>query len=159
MLCGDLSLRLRCADVESLSIGGGSIASVNAGGGLRLGPRSQGAWPGPAAYGLGGTSATLTDALLLLGRLPSQLSGGVVLDVAAPVGARAAMEGYLFGIPAIAVSQIDKGWAHLDAAAATVKRFDLSGGPLHYAPRRAKRGRVVPGRRRRGRVGVGAQGR
>ena len=82
LLCGDLSLRLRCADVESLSIGGGSLASVNAGGGLRLGPRSQGAWPGPAAYGLGGTNATLTDALLLLGRLPHRLSGGVVLDVA-----------------------------------------------------------------------------
>ncbi len=82
LLCGDLTLRLRCADVESLPIGGGSLASVNAGGGLRLGPRSQGAWPGPAAYGLGGTNATLTDALLLLGRLPHQLSGGVVLDVA-----------------------------------------------------------------------------
>ncbi|MDO9434613.1 hydantoinase/oxoprolinase family protein [Hydrogenophaga sp.] len=82
LLCGDLTLRLRCADVESLSIGGGSLASVNAGGGLRLGPRSQGAWPGPAAYGLGGTNATLTDALLLLGRLPQKLSGGVVLDVA-----------------------------------------------------------------------------
>lgn len=81
LLCGDLSLRLRCADVESLSIGGGSLASVNAGGGLRLGPLSQGAWPGPAAYGLGGTNATLTDALLLLGRLPRQLSGGVTLDV------------------------------------------------------------------------------
>ncbi|WP_066271340.1 hydantoinase/oxoprolinase family protein [Hydrogenophaga palleronii] len=82
LLCGDLTLRLRCADVESLSIGGGSLASVNAGGGLRLGPRSQGAWPGPAAYGLGGTNATLTDALLLLGRLPQRLSGGVTLDLA-----------------------------------------------------------------------------
>jgi N-methylhydantoinase A len=82
LLCGDLALRLRCADVESLSIGGGSLASVNAGGGLRLGPRSQGAWPGPAAYGLGGTNATLTDALLLLGRLPRQLAGGVLLDMA-----------------------------------------------------------------------------
>jgi N-methylhydantoinase A len=82
LLCGDLTLRLRCADVESLSIGGGSLASVNAGGGLRLGPRSQGAWPGPAAYGLGGSNATLTDALRLLGRLPHQLAGGVVLDAA-----------------------------------------------------------------------------
>ncbi len=82
LLCGDLTLRLRCADVESLSIGGGSLASVNAGGGLRLGPRSQGAWPGPAAYGLGGTQATLTDALLLLDRLPRRLSGGVLLDAA-----------------------------------------------------------------------------
>jgi N-methylhydantoinase A len=89
LLCGDLTLRLRCADVESLSIGGGSLATVNAGGGLRLGPRSQGAWPGPAAYGLGGTEATLTDALVLLGRLPERLSGGVALDAAR---ARAAID-------------------------------------------------------------------
>jgi N-methylhydantoinase A len=87
--CGDLQLRLRCADVESLSIGGGSMASVNAGGGLRLGPRSQGAAPGPAAYGRGGTSATLTDALLVLGRLPRELAGGVMLD---PALARAALQ-------------------------------------------------------------------
>lgn len=89
LLCGDLTLRLRCADVESLSIGGGSLATVNAGAGLRLGPRSQGASPGPAAYGLGGTEATLTDALVLLGRLPERLAGGVVLDAAR---ARAAID-------------------------------------------------------------------
>ena len=95
--CGDLSLRLRCADVDSLSVGGGSVVQVLAGGALRLGPHSQGAWPGPAAYGLGGDRATLTDALCLLGRLPARLAGGVALDrdaaeaaivrdVAAPLG-------------------------------------------------------------------------
>lgn len=81
--CADLTLRLRCADVESLSVGGGSIVRVLAGGALRLGPRSQGAWPGPAAHGLGGDSATLTDALCVLGRLPATLAGGVALDRAA----------------------------------------------------------------------------
>ncbi len=81
--CGTLTLRLRCADVESLSVGGGSVLQVLAGGALRLGPRSQGAWPGPAAYGLGGERATLTDALCVLGRLPATLAGGVVLDRAA----------------------------------------------------------------------------
>jgi N-methylhydantoinase A len=101
LLCGDLSLRLRCADVESLSIGGGSLASVNAGGGLRLGPRSQGAWPGPAAYGLGGTNATLTDALLLLGRLPRQLAGGVRLDVALAEAAVARDVAQPLGISAV----------------------------------------------------------
>ncbi len=89
MQCGALSVRLRCADVESLSVGGGSIAQVSSGGGLRLGPRSQGAWPGPAAYALGGTRATLTDALVVLGRLPEQLAGGVRLDSAAALGALA----------------------------------------------------------------------
>lgn len=80
---GELSLRLRCADVESLSVGGGSVVRALPGGALRLGPRSQGAWPGPAAYGLGGDRATLTDALCVLGRLPAQLAGGVALDRAA----------------------------------------------------------------------------
>ena len=95
--CGALALRLRCADVESLSVGGGSLAEVLAGGALRLGPRSQGAWPGPAAYGLGGDRATLTDALCVLGRLPAMLAGGVALardaaeaalarDVSGPLG-------------------------------------------------------------------------
>lgn len=80
---GELNLRLRCADVESLSIGGGSVVRALPGGALRLGPRSQGAWPGPAAYGLGGDRATLTDALCVLGRLPAQLAGGVSFDRAA----------------------------------------------------------------------------
>lgn len=80
---GELSLRLRCADVESLSVGGGSVVRTLPGGALRLGPGSQGAWPGPAAYGLGGDRATLTDALCVLGRLPAQLAGGVLLDRAA----------------------------------------------------------------------------
>ena len=87
--CGELILRLRCADVESLSVGGGSIVQVLAGGALRLGPRSQGAWPGPAAYGLGGELATLTDALCVLGRLPARLAGGVALDRAAAEAAMA----------------------------------------------------------------------
>lgn len=89
MRCGDLRLRLRCADVEALAIGGGSVATVNAGGGLRLGPRSQGASPGPACYGMGGDAATLTDALRVLDRLPAQLAGGVTLDGAL---ARAAID-------------------------------------------------------------------
>jgi N-methylhydantoinase A len=105
LLCGDLSLRLRCADVESLPLGGGSLASVNAGGGLRLGPRSQAAWPGPAAYGLGGVNATLTDALLLLGRLPHRLSGGVVLDVALAEAAVARDIAQPLGISAIGAAQ------------------------------------------------------
>ena len=105
LLCGDLRLRLRCADVESLPIGGGSLASVNAGGGLRLGPRSQGASPGPAAYGRGGVNATLTDALLLLERLPRHLAGGVTLD---REQARAAVErdvAQALGIPVIEAAQ------------------------------------------------------
>jgi N-methylhydantoinase A/oxoprolinase/acetone carboxylase beta subunit len=60
--------------------GGGSIVWRDSGGALRVGPRSAGADPGPACYGRGGTLATVTDANLLLGRLPPELSGGLVLD-------------------------------------------------------------------------------
>jgi N-methylhydantoinase A len=56
-------------DVKTIGAGGGSIAWVDAGGFLQVGPRSAGARPGPVCYGLGGTEPTVTDANLLLGRL------------------------------------------------------------------------------------------
>jgi N-methylhydantoinase A len=70
-------LPFRCpqADIQTVGAGGGSIASLDAGGLLQVGPRSAGSQPGPACYGQGGP-ATVTDALLLLGRLPDQLAGG-----------------------------------------------------------------------------------
>jgi N-methylhydantoinase A len=70
--------------VETVSAGGGSIGWVDDAGALRVGPRSAGAEPGPAAFGRGGTQATVTDAHLLLGHLGAvRLSGGVELDAAA----------------------------------------------------------------------------
>ena len=62
-------LKLPMVDVHTVSAGGGSIAWVDAGGALRVGPRSAGADPGPAAYGQGGEEPTVTDANLLLGYL------------------------------------------------------------------------------------------
>jgi N-methylhydantoinase A len=80
---GGVPIKLPMVDVHSVSAGGGSIAWVDEGGALRVGPRSAGADPGPAAYGLGGTEPTVTDANLLLGYLPdgARLGGaqGVVL--------------------------------------------------------------------------------
>jgi N-methylhydantoinase A len=69
-------------DVDSVGAGGGSLAWVDPGGFLRVGPRSAGAEPGPAAYGRGGESATVTDANLLLGRLDAGafLGGALRLD-------------------------------------------------------------------------------
>lgn len=64
-----LPLRARLLDIETIGAGGGSIARLDAGGALRVGPQSAGANPGPALYGRGGTQATLTDANWLLGRL------------------------------------------------------------------------------------------
>ena len=70
--------------VETVSAGGGSIAWLDAGGALRVGPRSAGANPGPAAFGRGGTDATVTDAHIVLGHIDAaQMSGGVVLDASA----------------------------------------------------------------------------
>ena len=69
-------VRLPMAAVESIGAGGGSIAYVDATGALRVGPRSAGAAPGPACYGLGGTEPTVTDANLILGYLdPERVYG------------------------------------------------------------------------------------
>lgn len=75
-------IRLPMVDVHTVSAGGGSIAWADTGGALRVGPRSAGAEPGPAAYRRGGTEPTVTDANLVLGRLAdgAVLGGGVVLD-------------------------------------------------------------------------------
>ena len=64
-------------DIKSIGAGGGSIAWIDAGGFLRVGPQSARRVPGPACYGLGGTRPTVTDANLLLGRLdPDYFLGG-----------------------------------------------------------------------------------
>jgi N-methylhydantoinase A len=81
-------------DVKSIGAGGGSIASVDDGGLLRVGPQSAGAVPGPVCYGRGGSRPTVTDASLVLGHLDPKnfLGGSMVLDVA---GARTAIEEYV----------------------------------------------------------------
>jgi N-methylhydantoinase A len=80
---GGVPVKLPMVDVHSVSAGGGSIAWMDEGGALRVGPRSAGADPGPAAYGLGGNEPTVTDANLVLGYLPDGArlggAGGVVL--------------------------------------------------------------------------------
>jgi N-methylhydantoinase A len=77
---GELPIRVPTVDLHTVGAGGGSIVWRDAGGALRVGPQSAGANPGPASYRRGGTAATVTDANLLLGRLPYRLAGGVELD-------------------------------------------------------------------------------
>jgi N-methylhydantoinase A len=72
-------IRLPTVDLHTVGAGGGSLVRRDAGGAIRVGPESAGAHPGPACYGRGG-GATVTDANLLLGRLPAELPGGLVLD-------------------------------------------------------------------------------
>lgn len=70
-------MRLPMIDIHTVGAGGGSIAGFDQGGALRVGPASAGAVPGPAAYGRGGTAATVTDANVVLGRLlPDAFLGG-----------------------------------------------------------------------------------
>jgi N-methylhydantoinase A len=78
-------------DVTSIGAGGGSIAWIDDGGALRIGPESAGSFPGPACYGRGGTRATVTDANLILGNIgaDSFLGGAMALDLEA---ARRAMQ-------------------------------------------------------------------
>lgn len=82
---GGRVIQLPMVDVHTVGAGGGSIGWVDAGGALRVGPRSAGADPGPACYGRGGTEATVTDANLVLGYLDadSNLAGGIELDAEA----------------------------------------------------------------------------
>jgi N-methylhydantoinase A/oxoprolinase/acetone carboxylase beta subunit len=84
-------IRMPSLDVHTIGAGGGSIARIDAGGSLVVGPQSAGAVPGPACYGHGGQMPTVTDADLVLGRIPSSASfpGLGVLDARA---ARSALE-------------------------------------------------------------------
>src|SRR5213079_1734635 len=76
---GPYPVRTPMVDVSTIGAGGGSIAWTDAAGGLRVGPRSAGAAPGPACYGRGGDQATVTDANLVLGFLdPATFAGGTM---------------------------------------------------------------------------------
>jgi N-methylhydantoinase A len=81
-------LRTHTVDIETIGAGGGSIASVQLGGVLKVGPDSAGAAPGPACYDRGGTEPTLTDALVVLGHL----SPAALLDGAMPIASARAHE-------------------------------------------------------------------
>src|SRR5713226_2439003 len=141
-----LPVQIAMMDIFEVGTGGGSIARVEEGG-LRVGPRSAGAAPGPACYGLGGTEPTVTDANLLLGRLGADrfLGGEMRLDVEAarraldehvakPLGmdATAAADGIL-RIAATAMSYAVKGVTTergLDAGDFALVAYG-GAGPLH----------------------------
>jgi N-methylhydantoinase A/oxoprolinase/acetone carboxylase beta subunit len=79
------TVRLPSLDIHTIGAGGGSIARLDAGGALVVGPHSAGSVPGPACYGRGGTDPTVTDADLVLGRIPADARMGSLgaLDVSA----------------------------------------------------------------------------
>ena len=99
---GGYPVRFPSLDIHTIGAGGGSIAALDPGGALLVGPRSAGAAPGPACYGRGGTRPTVTDADLVAGRIPPGAAfGGLALDRSA---AAAALEGA--GVSAEGVIQV-----------------------------------------------------
>jgi N-methylhydantoinase A len=85
---GDYPSKIPMVDVVTVGAGGGSVAWVSPEGSLKVGPRSAGADPGPLCYGKGGRDVTVTDAHLVLGRIPPHLLGGEI-----PLDAHAARSG------------------------------------------------------------------
>ncbi|MDX6533246.1 MAG: N-methylhydantoinase [Gaiellales bacterium] len=99
-----LPVRLPMLDIHTVGAGGGSIAWLDDGGALRVGPRSAGALPGPACYGMGGEQPTVTDANLVLGRLDPEvpLAGTIRLDMRAAREALGRVAGPFAGVTAAA---------------------------------------------------------
>src|SRR5437667_1390946 len=107
---GPSKVALPAIDIHTLGAGGGSIAHVDEGGILHVGPESAGAVPGPACYGLGGTAATVTDANVVLGLLdPANFLGGRTrLDAARAETAVAALAERLGTLPVAAAEGIQR---------------------------------------------------
>ena len=144
-----LAIRIPVLDIVEVGTGGGSLAWLDEGGALHVGPRSAGAEPGPAAYGRGGTEPTITDANVLLGRLsPAAFLGGeMVLDTAAAEQALRRRVAEPLGVP---LERAAEGMLEVatSAMANTVRQVTLQrgldprdftlfayggGGPLHGA--------------------------
>ncbi|MCZ6817674.1 MAG: hydantoinase/oxoprolinase family protein, partial [Planctomycetota bacterium] len=135
-------------DINTIGAGGGSIAHVDAGGALRVGPMSAGSEPGPAAYGKGGMRPTVTDANLVLGRLDKDhfLGGEMRLDEAAAHSAIGRL-GYQIGLAEVEAAEgvltiVNSNMANAIRARTVQKGVDPRGfslvalggaGPLHAA--------------------------
>ena len=110
-------LRTHTVDIETIGAGGGSIASVQLGGVLKVGPQSAGAHPGPACYGRGGVEPTLTDALVVLGHLnPAEL-----LEGAMPISASKAHDAVSARIAKpLGIATVEAAWGILTVLATNV---------------------------------------
>lgn len=136
--------RTPVVDVHTVGAGGGSIARLDTGGALRVGPQSAGATPGPASYGTG-TAFTVTDAQVVLGRLTSDglLGGAMELDVDRASSAAAPLTSEFGSVEAAAQAVISVATANMESALRVVsvqrgydpREFTLvafgGAGPLH----------------------------
>ncbi|MEO8084893.1 MAG: hydantoinase/oxoprolinase family protein [Ardenticatenales bacterium] len=145
VVLGGLPIQRQMVDVQTVGAGGGSLLAVDAGGALRVGPESAGAAPGPAAYGRGGAAATLTDAHVVLGRLPAGLClGGAPIDAdaarraVAVIAAQLGVHGEVAARIALDVADavVERAlrtvavWRGIDPSARTLVAFG-GAGPLH----------------------------
>ncbi len=115
--------RVPTLPVHTIGAGGGSLAWVDEGGALRVGPRSAGAAPGPAAYGIGGADATVTDANVVLGSIPATLVMGGSLRLDVDAARRAVTElgaGIGLETAAMALGILEIVDAHMERALRTV---------------------------------------
>jgi N-methylhydantoinase A len=142
---GGLPVRLPMLDIHTVGAGGGSIAWIDPGGALRVGPHSAGADPAPACYGRGGTVPTVTDANLVLGRLAARvpLAGGLRLDRRAAERAVATIAGRFRSLRAAAAGIVAVANGEMVRAIRVVsveqgydpRRFELvafgGAGPMH----------------------------
>ncbi len=132
---GPFPARIPMIDVVTVGAGGGSIAWVSPEGSLKVGPRSAGADPGPLCYGKGGAEVTVTDAHLVLGRVPPRLLGGeIALQVGlAQAGVRALAERIGLGPEACAAGILEiSAWNQANALRqVTVRRgLDIRDYPM-----------------------------
>lgn len=135
---GGLPVRLPSLGIHTIGAGGGSLARIDGGGALRVGPESAGAVPGPACYGLGGTAPTVTDADLVLGRIPpgAPLPGLGELDVAAAEAALADAGVDAAGVVAVVDAEMERALRAVSVARGvdprTLALVAFGGaGPLH----------------------------
>ncbi|MEO8395232.1 MAG: hydantoinase/oxoprolinase family protein, partial [Chloroflexota bacterium] len=141
-----LPLRMRILDIETVGAGGGSIARLDSGGALRVGPESAGADPGPIAYRCGGMQVTVSDANAVLGRLDSEhfLGGKMPLDIDAARSAlqiladqmHLSLDEAAHGVVALANANIDRAVRRVSIARGhDPRQFTLvafgGAGPLH----------------------------
>ncbi|MCQ4162394.1 hydantoinase/oxoprolinase family protein [Roseomonas sp. GC11] len=132
----NLPVRLPMVEIRTIGAGGGSIAAVDEGGRLRVGPRSAKSWPGPVCYGRGGSEPTVTDANIALGRLDPRffLGGAMALDLE---GARAAIRGRIGAPLGLGMEQAAAGILAVTetslAAAARLSLFEKGLDPRDFA--------------------------
>jgi N-methylhydantoinase A len=124
-MVGAFPVKVPQIDMHTVGAGGGSIAWLDVDGSLQVGPRSAGAAPGPAAYGLGGVEPTVTDANVVLGRIGSRrrLGGRIALD---PARARAAVAALAERLGGLGVEALAEGIVRIAVARMTSAIREIS---------------------------------